>query len=378
MVWVKYMVIGVWLGLTALPGQVEARPGGVRACAWPTAGMMGCFARLSSVGRHAPVGYGPNVLKAAYRMPINGATTTVAVVSAYNDALIKADLDHYDVVFGLPALPSCTGRSQTACFERLDQRGGQRYGAADAGWAAETALDVETIHQLCPRCRLELVVADTASLADLMAAVDRAVVAGARVVSMSWGGPETASELGADAHFAAVGVSFVASSGDGGYGVSYPAASARVIAVGGTRLGATSAGRTSESAWSGSGSGCSRYEPKPGWQHDAQCAGRTVADISADADPSTGAAIYSSLSPGGAGWMEVGGTSLAAPLVAGMIALAGGSSISHIYAGVGTTAFYDVTVGRNGSCGRSYLCTAGAGYDGPTGVGTPNGLRSLR
>ena len=232
---------------------------------------------------------------------------------------------------------------------------------------------------MCPACRIELVEADNSANSSLYAAVDRAVALGAKVVSMSWGGSESSSETGYDAHFNVPGVTFVASSGDDGYGVSYPAASRFVLAVGGTRLSATANGRTTETAWTDAGSGCSAYEAKPSWQHDASCATRTVTDVSADANPSTGAAIYTSTGPGGAGWMEVGGTSLAAPLMAGMVALSGSTNVaSHLYAALGSANLYDVHTGTNGSCDRLYLCGAKVGYDGPTGVGALNGLAALR
>jgi subtilase family serine protease len=168
-------------------------------------------------------------------------------------------------------------------------------------------------------------------------------------------------------------VIFTASSGDSGYGTSYPAASPYVIAVGGTRL-RPSGTRWTETAWAGTGSGCSSYEPKPAWQHDTGCARRSIADVAADADPATGAAVYSSVSTGGAGWFVVGGTSLAAPLVAGMVAISGHTGqaavMAHLYQSLYTGRLHDVASGSNGAC-SSYLCQAGPGYDGPTGVGAP-------
>jgi len=196
---------------------------------------------------------------------------------------------------------------------------------------------------------------------------------------MSWGGSESASETAEDSHFNHSGVTFVASSGDSGYGTSYPAASGLVLAAGGTHLRSSSTGRWYETAWSGSGSGCSAFEPKPAWQHDRSCHGRTIADVAADADPATGAAVYSSLSPGGnGGWFVVGGTSLAAPLIAGMAALADPATQApaSLYAALGTTALHDVMSGSTGSCGP-YLCPARSGYDGPTGVGSPRGINAF-
>jgi subtilase family serine protease len=168
------------------------------------------------------------------------------------------------------------------------------------------------------------------------------------------------------------------SSGDAGYGAEFPAASRYVTAVGGTHLVRDSSTRGwSETAWSGAGSGCSLYEPKPSWQHDAGCARRTVADVSAVADPNTGVAVYDSFRyQGASGWLVFGGTSVAAPVVASVYADAGnaGATLYGSYPYSQTSSLNDVTAGSNGSCGGSYLCTSGIGFDGPTGLGTPSGL----
>ena len=358
-----------------LPGTAAAS---TRACS--TAAHIRCFAQLQSPqARSAPAGYAPSQLRAAYSAPPAG-TATVAIVGAYGDPAIKADLDTFSRNFGLPVMSQCTSRATRSCFERTDQRGGQSFPRTDKGWAVETALDVETVHGICPGCRIELVEADSATTANLMEAVDRAVALGAQVVSMSWGGSEAASETSLDNHFRHPGTIFVASSGDSGYGVSYPASSANVLAVGGTHL-VMNSGARAETAWTGSGSGCSAYEPKPTWQHDPSCARRSVADLAADADPATGASVYSSLSSGGiGGWFVVGGTSLSAPLMAGLVAASGVTRqevlAARLYASLGTTRLNDVTSGRTGTC-STYLCRALTGYDGPTGVGSLNGLSAL-
>ncbi|MEO9173979.1 MAG: hypothetical protein ABI317_00600, partial [Gaiellales bacterium] len=166
-----------------------------------------------------------------------------------------------------------------------------------------------------------------------------------------------------------------ASSGDGGYGAQYPATSPYVVAVGGTTL-ALNAGNSykSETAWANGGSGCSAYEAKPVWQADYGCAKRTEVDVSADADPNSGAAIYDTY--GYLGWVQVGGTSLSSPLIAAVYALSGNTTNGTApYSN--PAALHDVTSGSNGSCSPSYLCTAGVGYDGPTGLGTPNGLAAF-
>ena len=171
------------------------------------------------------------------------------------------------------------------------------------------------------------------------------------------------------------------SSGDGGYGVEYPAASQYVTAVGGTTLTLGSGNSyQSESAWADAGSGCSSYEPKPSWQLDSGCSHRTVADVSADADPNTGAAVYDSVAYSGqSGWFQVGGTSLASPLVAAVYALAGNTSSDNYGATpyAHTAQLHDVIGGSNGSCSPAYLCTAVSGFDGPTGLGTPSGIAAF-
>ena len=131
-----------------------------------------------------------------------------------------------------------------------------------------------------------------------------------------------------------------------------------------------------ETAWSGAGSGCSAYVSKPSWQIDPGCSRRTVADVSAVADPSTGVAVYDSYAyQGQKGWFVVGGTSASAPIVASVYALAGNVSSLTYASGpyANTSSLNDVTSGSNGSCAGTYLCTAVAGYDGPTGLGTPIG-----
>jgi subtilase family serine protease len=216
------------------------------------------------------------------------------------------------------------------------------------------------------------------SFANLLTAEDYAV-AHATIVSNSWGGSEFSSETTStyEHHFNHLGHPITFSSGDGGYGVEYPAASQYVTAVGGTSL-TLNANNTykSETVWSGAGSGCSAYEPKSSWQKDTGCARRTVADVAADADPNTGAAIYDTVRyQGRSGWFQVGGTSLSSPLIAAVYALAGNATSTNdgSYSYSHTSALHDVTSGSNGSCGGSYLCTGKVGYDGPTGNGTPNG-----
>jgi subtilase family serine protease len=206
--------------------------------------------------------------------------------------------------------------------------------------------------------------------------VDRAALMGATVISNSYGGSEYSGEVNDQSHYNHPGIAITVSSGDGGYGVEFPAASQYVTAVGGTTLTRNTSTRGfTETVWSGAGSGCSAYITKPSWQTDTGCARRTVADVSAVADPNTGVAVYDTyrLHPGG--WLVFGGTSVSAPIIASVYALAGNASAvtygSFSYSH--TTSLFDVISGSNGSCGGSYLCTAKTGYDGPTGNGTPNG-----
>jgi subtilase family serine protease len=338
-----------------------------------------------------PTGLGPSQIQSAYKLGgLNAAGRTVAIVDAYDDPKAESDLAKYRSTFGLPACTTANG-----CFKKVNQNGAASpLPAGDYGWAMEISLDLDAVSAACPSCHILLVEANSATDTDLMKAVDTAVASpGVVAVSNSYGGNEDSSILGLDSHFNHTGVAITASSGDSGYGVSWPASSQYVTAVGGTKLATASNARGwTETAWSGAGSGCSAFEPKPSWQHDAGCAKRTVADVSAVADPSSGLGVYDTYNSCGSsglcdllislglvqgldGWAQVGGTSLSSPLVASAYALAGNTSsvVYGSYPYSHTGSLFDVTSGSNGSCGGSYLCTAGAGYDGPTGLGTPNG-----
>jgi subtilase family serine protease len=240
-----------------------------------------------------------------------------------------------------------------------------------ADWGLEISLDLDMVSAVCPNCHILLVEGNTNLNSDLYTAEDTAAALGANAISNSYGGSESSAETASDVHFNHPGVAITASSGDNGYGVSYPAASRYVTAVGGTSL--TRGGGTrgwTESAWSGAGSGCSAYEAKPSWQTDTGCARRTVSDVSAVADSNTGVAVlYGGL------WFTVGGTSASSPIVAGVYALAGNASSVNAgsYPYSHTAGLFDVVTGTNGTCSPSYLCSGVAGYDGPTGLGTPNG-----
>jgi subtilase family serine protease len=229
---------------------------------------------------------------------------------------------------------------------------------------------------MCPNCKILLVQGTSATFGNLAAATNYAA-AHANAVSNSYGGSESGSSTYESA-YNHPGIAVTVSSGDNGYGVEFPASSPHVTAVGGTSLTRASNARGwSELVWSGAGSGCSATYAKPTWQTDGLCARRTVADVSAIADPNTGVAVYGPVTARRSGWMVFGGTSVAAPLVAGVYGANGGSANfgSDPYGNV--AALFDVTSGSNGTCGGTYLCTGTGGYDGPTGLGTPNGTSAF-
>jgi Putative Ig domain len=331
-------------------------------------------------------GYSPANLQAAYNLAAaaasGGAGETVAVVDAFNDPNAAADLATYRAQFGLPACTAANG-----CFTQVNQNGATSPLPASPpsndDWTGEESLDLDMVSAICPNCHILLVEATTdQSDSDLGIAVNTAVSMGAKFVSNSYGGSESSSDLTQDTeYYDHPGVVVTASAGDSGYGVEYPAASPYVTSVGGTALNTASNARGwTESVWNtssteGTGSGCSAYEPKPAWQTDTGCSKRTVSDVSAVADPNTGVAVYDSWGSNG-GWNVYGGTSVASPLIASVYALAGtaasGSNPAQ-YPYQHTADLYDVTTGKTATCSPAYLCTAETGYDGPTGLGTPDG-----
>ena len=292
----------------------------------------------------------------------------IAIVDAFHYANAESDLATYRSQFGLPACTKANG-----CFRQVDQNGGTNYPRGNTGWNQEAALDLDMASAMCPSCSIVLVEAKSASLQNLAIAVGTAAgLAGVHAISNSYGGGESGSSS-YESFYNHPGIAVTVSSGDKGYGVQFPASSPHVTAVGGTSLTKASNSRGwSETAWSGAGSGCSVMYAKPGWQGDTGCAFRTVADVSAVADPATGVAVYAPKTRRGSGWLVFGGTSVAAPLIAGIYAANGGAVNYGSDPYAHTSALFDVTSGSNGSCGGSYLCTSGAGYDGPTGLGTPN------
>ncbi|MGW2741977.1 putative Ig domain-containing protein [Streptomyces sp. NPDC001450] len=360
-------------------------------CATAKPGHASCFAQrrtdikqrlASALAAAAPSGLSPANLHSAYNLPSTGGSgLTVAVVDAYNDPNAESDLATYRSTYGLSACTKANG-----CFKQVSQTGSTTsLPTNDTGWAGEEALDLDMVSAVCPNCSITLVEANSANDTDLGIAENEAVTLGAKVVSNSWGGSESSSQTSEDTqYFKHPGVAITVSSGDSAYGAEYPATSQYVTAVGGTALTTASNSRGwSESVWhtsstEGTGSGCSAYDPKPSWQTDSGCAKRMEADVSAVADPATGVAVYDTY--GGSGWAVYGGTSASAPIVAGVYALAGTPGSGDYpakYPYSHTSNLYDVTSGSNGSCSTSYFCTAGTGYDGPTGWGTPNGTTAF-
>ncbi|NBH02563.1 hypothetical protein [Amycolatopsis sp. SID8362] len=358
-----------------------------RACGVPAAHQASCHAVFRTdettsrlAPNSVPAGYGPAELQSAYRLPVTlgGRGRTVAIVDAYDLPTAESDLNTYRAQYGLPPCTTANG-----CFRKVNQSGGANPPPADPGWGGEIALDLDMVSASCPSCNILLVEANSAYMKDLGSALNTAVALGAKYVSNSYGGPESAQDANYDAaYFNHSGVAITVSSGDAGFGAEYPASSQYVTAVGGTSLTRSNTPRGwTESAWSGAGSGCSVYDPKPAWQTDGGCAKRTTSDVSAVADPQTGVAVYDSTPLNGqSGWAVVGGTSAGAPFIAGAYALAGlpaAGSYPASYPYRYRTETYDVSSGHNGSCAGSYLCTAVPGYDGPSGLGTPNGTGGL-
>jgi hypothetical protein len=383
-------------------------------------------------------GIAPGELRGAYGLAGASAlpsTQTIAIVDAYHDPAAEADLAHFSSQFGLPA---CS--SENGCFKEVNQQGKTAplpvYGGSseERGWALETATDLDAAHAVCPNCHILLVEANSNASSDLFTAENAAAGLGATEISNSWGGSEPKEESKAFEH---PGIVITASSGDsgylnwlqpGGHGADYPASSPHVVAVAGTRLQQSSGSWQSETVWNdggeegaektgagASGGGCSSVFAPPAWQvqpaQSAGCSRRLVADVAADGDPYTGIDVYdSTLTPSGTkGWTIVGGTSVSSPIIAAVFALAGGAhGIAYpaqtLYENAAATPgdLHDVSLGSNGRCSQPVnsttgassctsseesaascpaangLCRAGAGYDGPSGLGTPHGIAAFQ
>jgi subtilase family serine protease len=363
-------------------GASNTRP----ACsARPQAGFAACLAQvrmdvtsMTAQQAAAPLatvaGLGPAQLVDAYKLPsaTAGSGQTIAIVDAFDDPTAEADLGTYRSQFGLSACTTANG-----CFRKINQNGAASpLPSTDSGWALEISLDLDMASAICPNCHILLVEGSSASFADLETAVNQAATQHANAISNSYGGSDQRES--SSSAYNHPGIAVTASSGDSGFGVDFPASSKFVTAVGGTSLTTASNSRGwTETAWNGAGSGCSRFQTQISGQANANtgCRRRAVADVSAVADPNTGVAVFDSTPfQNQSGWFVVGGTSVSSPLVAGVFALAGNAaSINNNFPYSHTSSLFDVTSGSNGSCNPSQLCTARAGWDGPTGLGTPNG-----
>ncbi|MCQ4085210.1 hypothetical protein NGB36_32795, partial [Streptomyces sp. RB6PN25] len=329
-------LLAVTPSAVAFPATTSANPAArVRdLCDQHTApGEMACLAEArTGIARHlslapnaAPSGYGPSQLQSAYNLASaaasSGSGQTVALVDAYDDPNAESDLGVYRSQFGLPACTTANG-----CFSKVNENGQASPlpspAPASDDWTGEESLDVDMVSAVCPNCHILLVEANSESNDDLGTAVNAAVAKGAKFVSNSYGGSESSSDSTYDTeYYDHPGVAVTASAGDSGYGAEYPAASQYVTAVGGTSLSTASNARGwTESVWStssseGTGSGCSADDPKPSWQTDTGCSKRTIADVSAVADPATGVAVYDTYNNNG-GWNVYGGTSASSPIIA--------------------------------------------------------------
>jgi hypothetical protein len=382
-----------------------------RCNAPPKPGYAQCFAIGRTPSDHRitpdaagppPTALGPADIQSAYNLPsaTAGGGQTVAIVDVGDDAEAESDLAVFRSQYGLSACTTANG-----CFTKVNQDGvnlAQDPSAApsDQGWGDEISLDLDAVSSACPLCNILLVEANSAHDTDLGASVNTAVSLGATAVSNSYGGGEDPSELQADQDYNHPGVAITASAGDSGYSVNYPSASQYVTAVGGTTLTKDSSlpRGWNETVWGdgtegakgdGTGSGCSAVEPQPGFQAgisqlDAVCQNRATADVSADADPQSGLGIYDT-DPADdvGGWAQFGGTSLASPIIAATFALAGKPAAgtypdTYPYHDTSQSAdLNDITSGSNGDCGN-VLCNAGPGWDGPTGLGTPDGVGAFQ
>ncbi|MGZ5055254.1 MAG: S53 family peptidase [Methylobacter sp.] len=325
-----------------------------------------------------PAGESPSSISSAYQFTPTGSQTIV-IVDAYDYPTAENDLNVFSQQFNLP---SCT--KANGCFQVVYAKGVKP--RANCGWAQEAALDIEWAHAMAPSAKIVLVEAASSSFSDLLKAVDVGTNiitqnGGKGELSMSWGGSEFSSETSYDSHFTNPNVVYFAASGDTGGKVIYPSASPNVVSAGGTTIKRDSSGKfIGETAWSGSGGGPSLYENMPVYQTGILTGSkRGTPDFSFDADPASGVSVYDSTSCNGvSGWLVFGGTSVAAPALAGIVNSAGhfysGSQdqLSVIYNSYSSstyiTDFMDVMSGSAGSY------TANTGWDFTTGVGSNLGL----
>ena len=345
----------------ALPGP--AKP----VCPGPVSlGNARCHAWAFPKANVVPGGLSPAAIKSAYNFPTSltaGAGKTIAIVDAYDDPKAESDLGVFSSQFGLPACTTANG-----CFKKVNQTGGTKYPKSNAGWALEISLDVQWAHAIAPGAKILLVEASNSSFTNLLAAEDYAK-AHAQYVSNSWGASEFSGESGYDSHFVQSGVSFFASSGDSGEPATYPSASPKLISVGGTTLHFSNGTFSSETGWSSSGGGCSSYETATSAQSgfsqygQVNCGGkRATPDVSLDADPNSGVAVYDTVRYNGqTGWFTVGGTSASSPMWAARSADAG-AVVNAAYVYGNNITYRDITSGNNGdSCLVGYDLVTGRG-----------------
>jgi subtilase family serine protease len=396
-------------GPSAAPRFVAAHhaarlPSGfTQVCPQPSApGVMQCSIVVHSVASVQPANrpasgtLSPGQLRSAYGLSQAAQAPnkdTIAIVDAYNDWHAAADLAQYRSYYGLGA---CTTSSK--CLRVVNQKGTTAwYPKGNSGWAEEESLDLDMVSAICPHCKILLVESNTTTAGSLSAAEATAVRLGAKFISNSWGAREFSTETSYDSAFEHSGVAVTVAAGDYGFasGSQWPAVSPDVTSVGGTTLWMKGRTRTEEKVWNlgtsdGTGSGCSQgLETQQSWQaaYSSSCAYRVDNDVAADADPRTGPAVYDSYAPAGSGlprgWQQLGGTSASSPIIAAVYALASpdgapaAASRPTQFPYQATSGVRDITIGSNGSCG-TYLCTAEAGYDGPTGLGVPSGVNAFR
>jgi kumamolisin len=334
-------------------------------------------------GSASPSGETPSSIASVYDLTAQlGGSGVVVIVDAFDYPTALKDFNVFSQRFGLNTEPSTNPTANNAVFQVVYAGGSKP--RSNCGWAQEAALDIEWAHAMAPNAKIVLVEATTNSFADLFQAVDVAgAIAGAREVSMSWGGSESSSEASNDGHLTHPGIVYFASSGDTGGKTIYPGVSPNVVSAGGTRINRDSNHMfVSETGWSGSGGGSSAYEARPSYQDGIQTivgTQRGVPDYSFDADPNSGVSVYDSTScQGFSGWLVFGGTSVASPSLAGIVNSAGSNTSSAaelglLYSSVNadgtlnSASFRDILTGTAGSF------SAKTGWDFVTGIGSTLG-----
>jgi subtilase family serine protease len=336
----------------------------------------------------SPWGETPASIRAVYSLPSTGGVGVIAIVDAFEYPTAAADFDVFSTQFNLPLSSDNVCNGANPCFQKVYAAG--KKPKANCGWAQEAALDIQWAHAMAPSAQVVLVEAASNSFSDLFKAVDVATKIvlnggiGSGEVSMSWGGSEFSTEPNNDGHFMADGVVYFAASGDAGGKTIYPGVSPNVVSAGGTTINRDASGNfLSETAWSGSGGGPSKYEPRPSYQDRIVAivgSKRGTPDFSFDANPNSGVSVYDSTPcQGVSGWLVFGGTSVSSPSLAGIVNLAGHlylnteTELDTIYADYASPTHYprdfrDILSGTAGSY------SAKQGWDFVTGVGSNQGL----